>query len=436
MWITARYRVLGSIYRGWGRHPFSSLRELPPKVGVKLVPQHVSPVPNHTTESSVLSPPHLATGGERGFHWERPPRNVLLLKKMHDEKVGLALDGLIKHFRDRYPDINLIVEAPVYEQLLEKHPTLTPLHPHEHPLLAEKTDFVVTLGGDGSILHASSLFDQSAVPPILSFSMGTLGFLLPYDIQSFPETIADVVEGKFSLLLRMRLRMTLWDHETDQQLELKGEDTCREMHFMNEVVLHRGSEPHMTTMDAFVNGEHLTRTIADGLIVSTPTGSTAYSLSAGGPIVHPTVSTMMLTPISPRSLSFRTILLPSDATVEISVSEGARSPAEVSVDGRVVRCLCPNQSVYVEMSPYPMPCINFPPELAARRRCGTLPAGREPTVVHDDWVHDINTLLRFNASFLSRDGGVPSSHSRGVDATVSRRRWEKRRAAQSKAGPA
>ncbi|WFC95956.1 NADH kinase [Malassezia brasiliensis] len=203
---------------------------------------------------------------------------------MHDEKVGLALDGLIKHFRDQYPDINLIVEASVYEQLLEKHPTLTPLHPHEYQLLAEKTDFIVTLGGDGSILHASSLFDQSAVPPILSFSMGTLGFLLPYDIQSFPESIADVVEGKFSLLLRMRLRMTLWDHETNQQLGLKGEDACREMHFMNEVVLHRGSEPHMTTMDAFVNGEHLTRTIADGLIVSTPTGSTAYSLSAGGPI--------------------------------------------------------------------------------------------------------------------------------------------------------
>ncbi|WFD44359.1 NADH kinase, partial [Malassezia psittaci] len=363
--------------------------------------------------------------GERRFSWQQSPRNVLLLKKMNDDKVDASLDTVIEHVRDVYPEVNLIVEESVYEQTSSRYPFLTPLRQDEAAILAEKTDFVITLGGDGSILHASSLFNQTAVPPILSFSMGTLGFLLPYNIESYQEALKDVFESRFHLLLRMRMSMTLWDERTDQQLWLDEPRKCHEMHFLNEMVLHRGSEPHMTTMDAFVNGEHLTRTIADGLIVSTPTGSTAYSLSAGGPIVHPTVSTMMLTPISPRSLSFRTILLPSDATLEISVSKDARAPAEVSVDGHIVRCLSPNQSVSVEVSPYPMPCIDFPPDQAAKRRCGSSSLQQEPDVVHDDWVHDINNLLRFNASFLSR-GRDQDTIEKDRSSVSSRRRWERR----------
>lgn len=404
----------------------SSLTQLLPKASVVTAPLNTRIEScDNTSRSAITTPRGHAYGGERSLTWQERPQNVLLVKKMNDEKVTESFEAVIRHFQDHYPHVNIIVEEQVYDQISDKYASLTPLRRQEQSLLAEKTDFVITLGGDGSILHVSSLFDQSAVPPILSFSMGTLGFLLPYDIRCFPEALDDVLHARFSLLLRMRMSLTLWDAETNQQLWLKGEDDCREMHFMNEVVLHRGREPHMTTMDAFVNGEHLTRTIADGLIVSTPTGSTAYSLSAGGPIVHPTVSTMMLTPISPRSLSFRTILLPSDAMMEISVSEDARSPAEVSVDGRVVGTLGPNQSVCVEASCYPMPCINFAPERATKRRCGSMPDEWEPPVVHDDWVHDINTLLRFNASFLSRDNDVPSVHSRANRSASHRRLWER-----------
>ena len=83
--------------------------------------------------------------------------------------------------------------------------------PDEQALLAEKTDFVIAIGGDGSILHVSSLFDQNPVPPVLSFSMGTLGFLLPYDIQAFPVILDDVVNSRFMLALRKRMCMALWD---------------------------------------------------------------------------------------------------------------------------------------------------------------------------------------------------------------------------------
>lgn len=96
--------------------------------------------------------------------------------------------------------------------------------------------------------------------------------------------------------------------------------TVGDRQVMNELTLHRGRSPHLTSIECFVDGQYLTDAIADGLIISTPTGSTAYSLSAGGPIVHPSVDTLVVTPICPRSLSFRTVLLPTSSRIQLKVS--------------------------------------------------------------------------------------------------------------------
>lgn len=213
-----------------------------------------------------------------------------------------------------------------------------------------KIDLVVTLGGDGTILHASSLFSAGAVPPVLSFSMGTLGFLLPFrecavayhrnylltsavDIDDFAKALESVYQGKATILNRMRLACTFFDkdlaHKGNEGDGLSAVPSCNRFfssyHFadwqvMNEVALHRGSSPHLNTIDIFVDGQHLTEAVSDGLIVSTPTGSTAYSLSAGGPIVHPSLSALVLTPICPRSLSFRPLVFPSSSVVTLRVS--------------------------------------------------------------------------------------------------------------------
>ena len=344
------------------------------------------------------------------------PRNVLFVKKHSDTRVTNAFKDAIQYLRKTYDDINIIVEESTAHELAPDFQDLVSFRAEEKALLAEKTDFVIALGGDGSILHVSSLFDQHAVPPVLSFSMGTLGFLLPYDVRAFPEAVNDVFHSRFSLALRKRLCMGLWDSRPEQCLWLPGENSCRELHFMNEMVLHRGSDPHMTTMDAFVDGEHLTRTVADGLIVSTPTGSTAYSLSSGGPIVHPSVSTMLLTPISPRSLSFRTILLPDNAQLQIFVAEDSRSQAEVSVDGRTIHTLKSRQSACVQMSPFPIPCVSFSPERNVARRSGSSYSHTDDdrSIIYDSWVHDINALLRFNTSFTPRDKSI--SDERRVEA--------------------
>ncbi|KAJ3370549.1 NADH kinase pos5 [Kappamyces sp. JEL0680] len=198
-------------------------------------------------------------------------------------------------------------------------------------------DLVVTLGGDGTILHASSLF-PNRVPPILSFSMGSLGFLLPFSFKNFHQALDSVLGGSFPVTNRMRLSAALVS-------EIDGHTSESPIQVMNEVTVHRGRNVQLGHIDCFIGDSYLTDAVADGLIVSTPTGSTAYSLSAGGPIVHPLLSSMILTPICPRSMSFRTLVLPADHTIRMKVgqrrltaqlSKRARGNAHVSVDGRDV----------------------------------------------------------------------------------------------------
>lgn len=259
---------------------------------------------------------------------------------------------------------------------------------------AEKIDLIITLGGDGTILHASSLFKVGAVPPVLSFSMGTLGFLLPFHVDDFVKALESVFQGKATVLYRMRLSCSFSDKDGNS-IGNEGED----WQVMNEVALHRGSSPHLNTIDAFVDGQHLTEAVSDGLIVSTPTGSTAYSLSAGGPIVHPSLSALVLTPICPRSLSFRPLVFPASSSITLRIGDRSRAPAGVSMDGQASHILKPGESVTVRASLHPIPCINrssiSDPALDVQEE-GAGP-GKE-----DDWVRDINNLLQYNATFRSK----------------------------------
>lgn len=213
--------------------------------------------------------------GTHTFSWIEPPSNVLIVKKARDTRATKAMAHIIRHMRATYPHVNIILESEVVDsddgQLASTYPELVSAHPSEKAALAAKTDFVVTLGGDGSILHVSSLFDRDAVPPVLSFSMGTLGFLLPYDIKGYKQALTDMMNGDISLLLRMRLRQT--SHRKDGQTFCQIQDQmdgggCYDVHLMNEVTLHRGREPHMTKIDAFVDGQHLTQAIVGCLAPS------------------------------------------------------------------------------------------------------------------------------------------------------------------------
>ncbi|KAI5451067.1 NADH kinase pos5 [Naganishia albida] len=341
-------------------------------------------------------------------------RSVLLVKKPNDDRTTQAAAEIIRYLakQDEFPRPRIIVERNAIEDLkaagvgvgidptggglqLDVLDTPSPTVPRiaggEDPTCPvpaasgtnppPEVDLVVTLGGDGTILHVSSLYARAGVvPPVVSFSMGSLGFLLPFHIEGYRKTLSDIWRRKFAVLPRMRLACQVFDAHGRVVDRCAGAGSGWQV--MNEVALHRGRYPHLSVVDAFVNDQHLTEAVADGLILATPTGSTAYSLSSGGPIAHPSINSFLLTPIAPRSLSFRTLLLPDDCQVKMQgqISTKSRAPSELSMDGREVCVLHPGEYITLRKSSYPMPCI-------------------VPQNGKDGWVADINSLLQFNVGF-------------------------------------
>lgn len=303
---------------------------------------------------------------------------------------------------------------------------------------ASKVDITTTLGGDGTILHASSLFSTATeVPPVLSFSMGTLGFLGEWKFAEFKRAFRETyvsgstvrsgsplfqeqiaskdyesdsltgwssIRGKSmgptrtaKVLLRNRLKVGVFDANGNR---ISGDDTTEsaigDVHAMNEVTIHRGKEAHLAIIEVFVGGRFLTEAVADGMIISTPTGSTAYSLSSGGSIIHPLVSSLLMTPICPRSLSFRPLVLPANAPITLRLSEKNRGrELEVSIDGRRR-----THGVGVGME------VRVLGEEIKRE--GGFHSGGVPCIMRgakvgmeadDGWVGGLNGLLKFNYPF-------------------------------------
>ncbi|ORX83857.1 NADH kinase [Basidiobolus meristosporus CBS 931.73] len=312
--------------------------------------------------------------------WDRQPRTVLLVKKPNDPRTEQKLSETVRWIHERHPEMNIVLEPSVARRVQKDFPYVYVVPEGDLGEYERTVDFVVTLGGDGTIMHVSTLFGGPA-PPVLSFSMGTLGFLIRHHIQDFEQAFDRMLHGKVSLLDRMRLVCSIYRAEGERMVWKKT--ATKDMLAMNEINVHRGRSPHLARLDVQVNGHDLTTGLSDGLLIATPTGSTAYSLSAGGAIVHPAVQTLLLTPVCPRSLSFRPVLFPIDTSLRLKLSTGSRGRADVSIDGRVICVLPKGGYVEVRASQYPLPCVNNPLEGNA-------------------WVRDINQLLKWNQGFATK----------------------------------
>jgi len=244
--------------------------------------------------------------------------------------------------------------------------------------LTDKIDFIICLGGDGTLLYASSLFQQS-VPPVMAFHLGSLGFLTPHLFDNFQEKVTKVLEGNAALTLRSRLKCTLKRRQVSESQEKNinnhtdikqiaplhesftsgSKDRRSNLSFLvlNEVVVDRGPSPYLSNVDLFMDGKHVTVVQGDGLIVSTPTGSTAYAVAAGASMINPAVPAIMVTPICPHSLSFRPIVVPAGVEISIKISPDSRNTAWLSFDGRSRQELRHGDTLSVTTSVYPVPSI-------------------------------------------------------------------------------
>ncbi|KAH7834009.1 hypothetical protein Vadar_011885 [Vaccinium darrowii] len=304
------------------------------------------------TESS-LAFTHPSTQ-QQMLMWKSTPKTVLLLKKLGQELMEEAKE--VASFLYHQEKMCVLVEPDVHD-IFARIPGfgfVQTFYSQDTSDLHERVDFVACLGGDGVILHASNLF-RGAVPPVVSFNLGSLGFLTSHNFEDFRQDLKQVICGNNTMdgvyiTLRMRLRCEIY--RNGKAMPGKVFDV------LNEVVVDRGSNPYISKIECFEHDHLITKVQGDGVIVATPTGSTAYSTAAGGSMVHPNVPCMLFTPICPHSLSFRPVILPDSARLELKIPEDARSNAWVSFDGKRRQQLSRGDSVRIFMSQHPLPTVN------------------------------------------------------------------------------
>jgi NAD+ kinase len=326
---------------------------------------------------------------------KRAVRNVMIVTKARDNQLVNLTKDLATWLMStpRYGSdlgVNVYVDAKLRNskrfgaaEMLEAEPRFEHLLKYWSPDLCwsqpEKFDLVLTLGGDGTVLFTSWLF-QRIVPPILSFSLGSLGFLTNFEYDRFKEHLNKIMgEEGMRVNLRMRFTCTVYRDGVAGQEMVEGE----QFEVLNELVIDRGPSPYVSNLELYGDNELLTVVQADGCIFSTPTGSTAYSLSAGGSLVHPDIPAILLTPICPHTLSFRPMVLSDTLLLRVSIPRSSRATAYCSFDGKGRVELKQGDHVTIAASQYPFPTVV-----------------RSPT----EWFDSVSRQLRWNTRGATQKG--------------------------------
>jgi NAD+ kinase len=207
-------------------------------------------------------------------------------------------------------------------------------------------DVLITLGGDGTMLRGARFLSGRQVP-ILGINTGRVGFLTCCSVNELTESLERMTANEHRIEPRMALE-TYTQHGAGQP----------PFRALNDVVLHKGGFARVVRLSVSVNEEIIAQYAADGIVVSTPTGSTAYNLSAGGPVVVPTVESMILTPISAHSLAVRPVVLPPTALIRVEAFDG---PEElmVTIDGQVGATVPPHDTLVVRRAEAPVLIVRF-----------------------------------------------------------------------------
>ncbi len=259
-------------------------------------------------------------------------KTIAIISKKHQPDAWDAGRNLEAWFRARGLDAHHVMNAPDTQEL--------PLPP--------EVEFIVVMGGDGTLLSVARRYGQKGIP-ILGVNVGGLGFLTEVSLGELYPALEQVLAGQFEMEERMMLNATIFR---------QGRSFWRES-VLNDAVINKGALARIVELTAWIDGEYLTTYRADGLIIATPTGSTAYTLSAGGPIVYPTLRHVILLPICPHTLSNRPIILPETVTVAVTLDRKSED-VYLTVDGQVGAALQAEDRLEVKSAPHHLKLIKSP----------------------------------------------------------------------------
>ncbi len=257
-------------------------------------------------------------------------KNIAIISKINDTSVKDSLNAVIQY-----------LEKKNISYLLDKNSCkiLNYLKYTDIEVIKDKCDMAFIIGGDGTLLRAAQDLAKANIP-ICGINRGRLGFLVDISPDHIHENLDNIFKGNYSIDERISLVGTIIRN---------GKEISRNISF-NDVVIHSRDTVRMIEMDTILDGEKLYTVNADGLVVSTPTGSTAYSLSSGGPILQPTMEALILVPICPHLLSNRPIVIGMNSVVEIKLSEKSNTDASVTFDGQINVPIEPNDTIRISKS--------------------------------------------------------------------------------------
>ncbi|KAL0213509.1 hypothetical protein RCL1_007135 [Eukaryota sp. TZLM3-RCL] len=323
--------------------------------------------------------------------WSVPPKSVMIVLRLNDR---IAIDVCF--------DVVSFLLSKSVEIYVEKYLSTSRLNEigglnfiDEHGLQSILIDFVVTIGGDGTVIHGVQLF-KAAVPPFIPINLGSLGFLTPFVVQDTEGIISHVLNGEFMTTIRHTVEtfvLTPLSASSDPQIS----SLCSSTYLaLNEVSIERSRSTWVSTsgpgnrlgeqrplLRCYCDDQLLFSVVSDGILVATTTGSTAYSLAAGGSCVHPTLPALLITPICASSQCWRPLILPASCTVSVEIVSSADDILSVCFDGRNCLELKEGDKVITKVSPFPVPTV-----------CKTTQT--------QDWLESLKNSLSWNKRLVQK----------------------------------
>ncbi len=262
--------------------------------------------------------------------------NIAIVVKPHAEKVA----DITKTICDYLTSVGKNV-------LLEERTASVLGYDHfaSHDEIKNKADLLIVLGGDGTLISSNRIISGKNIP-ILGINLGRLGFLTETKVDEAMDTVKKVLSGKYKYDNRMKLYSEIFNN---------GEKVF-ETEVINDIVINKGALARIIDIEVSIDGQFVNIYRADGLIISTPTGSTAYTLAAGGPIIYPTLNSIIITPICPHSLTHRPIVIHDDSEIKVRVINNDEK-VFITYDGQIGRKMSLNEEIYIRKSHQPVKLI-------------------------------------------------------------------------------